>query len=287
MHRLRFLTLPVLLTLLALGLVACNDSAEVEPASSETAVQPDAGGMTPPRAPAPRRGAQDVPGEACPRDVYPDSPGAESYIVPGAAVAPRRSVTDHTLVSTKHPNGSFQISDDFVYAGTLNSFELAGARPMPIAVSKDDAQTFVFVDHEGGLVTRAVVFTFVSAVNRDCLLADTLDWVEHSLDSGIFRTPRTAMAYATAAFEQPFESAVANFLRQRNFTTSGCYLVKILTRLYAPDSLGYIFYVENTGREAGMACPEWRVAPDELSDRQQQFIAEFSANMADNVLFLE
>lgn len=293
MHCSRFLYIPVLLVLLCLGLAACNDAPEVEPPAPENATKPYVKNVIEPDEATPPPAMQDVassgqaPGDACPRDVYPGSPGAESYIVPGAAVDPRRSVTEHTLVSTKLPNASFQVSDEFVYAGSLNSFELAGARPMPIAVSKDEAQTFVFVDHEEGLITRAVVFTFLRAVNRECLLADTLDWVEHSLDSGIFRTPRTSMAYATAAFQQPFESAVADFLRQRNFTTSGCYLVKILTRLYAPNSLGYIFYVENTGREAGMACSEWWVAPDELSDRQQQFIAEFSANMADNVLFLE
>jgi hypothetical protein len=155
---------------------------------------------------------------------------------------------------------------------------------MPIAVSKDEAETFVFVDHEQGLVTRAVVFTFVRAVNRECLTADTLDWVEYPLDAGIFRTRTTSMAFATAAYSRPFESAVANFLDEHDFFVSGCYLVTILTRLYAPDSLGYIFYVENTGRGAGMDCPAWRVPSEELSEAQQNFIARFSANMAETLV---
>ncbi|MFW5734610.1 MAG: hypothetical protein ACOCWR_06070 [Oceanidesulfovibrio sp.] len=292
MHRLRLFLAPVLLALLALSLPACDDAAEVEPPAPENATKPYVKGVIEPDDTTPEPAVQDVAragqaGDACPQDVYPDSPGAESYIVPGAAVEPHRSVTDHTLVSTKHPNASFQVADDFVYVGSFNSFKLADTRPMPISVSKDEARTFVFVDHEQGRITRAVVFTFVRAANRDCLAADTLDWVEYNLDSGVFRTPRTAMAYATAAFNKPFESAVDDFLRAHDFTVSGCYLVKILTRLYGPDSLGYIFYIENTGREAGMSCPEWRVSPDALSHKQQQFIAEFSAHMADTILFLE
>lgn len=286
MHRLRSTLLPVLLILLAMALAACGDSDETSAAGNATSSAQET--ATPEKQPQPQavatQGQATKEGEACPVDVYPESPGAESYIVPGTSVPPERSVTEHTLVSTKDPNASFKVSDEFVYVGSLDTFQLAGARPMPIAVSKDQAETFVFVDHEGGLITRALVFTFVQAKNRDCLTPDTLDWVTDSLDSGVFRTHSTSMAYATAAFNQPFEAAVADFLSDHGFVTSGCYLVKILTRLYSRENLGYIFYIENTGREAGMACPAWRVAPDKLTPQQQQFIAAFSANMADNLI---
>lgn len=288
MHRLRSTLLPVLLILLAMVLAACGDNDDTSAAGNATSSARET--AAPEKQPQPEartaatQGPETKEGEACPIDVYPDSPGAESYIVPGSSVPPERSVTEHTLVSTKEPNASFKVSDEFVYVGSLNTLQLAGARPMPIAVSKDQAETFVFVDHEGGLITRALVFTFVQAKNRECLTPDTLDWVTDSLDSGVFRTRSTSMAYATAAFTQPFEAAVADFLNDHGFVTSGCYLVKILTRLYSRENLGYIFYIENTGREAGMDCPAWRVAPDKLTPQQQQFIAAFSANMADNLL---
>ncbi len=206
---------------------------------------------------------------------------AESLTVAGVGAPPERSVVDNTLFSSRDPAMEIDVREVLPYVGEAHMLRPLVLLPAPIAISKDASRSFVFAQHDRGVVERAVVFTFLTAHNRPCLLPDDLRWVESPIETGVFRLPSGDFDYAVAAYEQPFEAPVRDLLQARGLSVAGCYIVQVMTRLFTPDSQLYIFYVENTDVAAGETCATWRTSFDALEPSQRAFVAAFSTHLAD------
>lgn len=173
------------------------------------------------------------------------------------------------------------VDDALIYQGSASNRDLIAYEAMPVAVSMDAAESFVFTQAPAGVIERAVVCTFIDAKKRDTLPAEDLAWMPEPIEFGRQRIAGQDFRYVVGALGEPFEYFVADLLESKDLSWSGCYLTLAMFRDSTPQSRAFIFYLERLEPP----CPPWKQPFAALSDDLQDRFSTFFINLLQFVQF--
>lgn len=196
-------------------------------------------------------------------------------------VKPERRVEGNTLISTARPSVRIHVAETLQYQGMATNLDISTVKKLPVAVSVDTAQAYVFAQAPGGLLKRAVVFTVLDAIKRGTLPAEDLSWMPSPIERGRQRSAGQEYLYVAGALEEPFEYYVANLLEDKGIRWAGCHLVTAMHRDFSSQSRVYVFYIE----QLEGACGDWQKPFDELDAPSKERFSAFFLNLLKFVQF--
>lgn len=208
-------------------------------------------------------------------------PGPAPRLSTAPDAAAERRVENQLFISTARPSLRILVDNDLPWQGKVANMQLEHVKDKPVAVSRDAAEAFVFLDAPAKHLKRAAVLTFVEAKSRASLPREDFAWIDAPLERNVHRAAGQEFAFASGAFEQPLEYFVANALEAKKVTWSGCHLVGVLHRQADPANSMYLFYIERVpGR-----CEDWRKPLDSLPAERKDLYNAFFLNMVKSLQF--
>ncbi len=192
-----------------------------------------------------------------------------------------RTVEGNTLTSTARPSLRIRVDEALQFQGVASNLDLVSVRKLPVAVSVDTAETYVFTQAPGGTLNRAVLFTFLDAKKRDTLPAEELTWMPSPIERGRQRSAGQEFRYVAGPLEEPFEYYVASLLESQDISWAGCHLVSAMYRDFSAQSRMYIFYVERLDG----ACGDWQKDFADLDPQRKERFSAFFLNLLKFVQF--
>ena len=179
---------------------------------------------------------------------------------------------DNTFVSTAQPALNLKIFPDFKYLGEIKHQE-----QLQQYSSTMKREAYFFGEIEGNIYQRGVTVSIATLPNGIRWHGQVFPFDRsQTLETGSVKINNITHQYVVVAPVNAFTTFEREFLTEKSYQPSSCYLLKVFARGNTNVRV-YISYFEELS-----SCRAWH--QDALTDAQQKLLEEFNGRSAKNLI---